>query len=105
KRGINVRHLIGCTAGGVIGGGHEVEERPAVSLTVAQLPDVDVTPFVVHQEGLPDPDGGPKPWRDLIGAKAETNPGFVILSDPFSLDADAFVSGLDFAYPGSITLG
>src|SRR5262245_58944894 len=37
--------LIGCSAGGVIGGGREVEEAPGFSLTAARLPDVAVTPL------------------------------------------------------------
>jgi len=105
KRELNLRALIGCTAAGVIGGGHEVEERPAVSLTLAVMPNVTVRPFEIHQESLPDADGGPKPWRDLMGASPESKPSFLLLSDPFSIDADALVAGLDFAYPGSVTLG
>lgn len=105
KRELDVRHLIGCTAGGVIGGGQEVEERPAISFTAGHLPGVDVTPFQVNQDALPDPDGGPRPWRDLINVPAEKRPSFIVLSDPFSLDADALVAGVDFAYPGSVTLG
>src|SRR6187401_3288508 len=38
-------HILGCSAGGVIGGGKEVELCPAVSLTAAVLPDVGITPF------------------------------------------------------------
>src|SRR5512134_479848 len=32
--------LLGCTGGGVIGAGREVEERPALSVTAASMPDV-----------------------------------------------------------------
>ncbi len=105
QRELNVRHLIGCTAGGVIGGGREVEEQSAVSFTAARLPNVNVTPFHINQDALPDADGAPKPWRDLMGVKGEDHPSFVVLSEPFSMDADALVGGLDFAYPGSVTLG
>src|SRR5215831_8443331 len=37
--------IIGCSAGGVIGGGRECERRPALSLTAAALPGVDVRPL------------------------------------------------------------
>src|SRR5512143_1382738 len=37
--------LIGCSAGGVIGGGREIEQQAGVSLTVAVLPHVNLTPF------------------------------------------------------------
>lgn len=105
RREINARIVIGCTAGGVIGGGQEIEERPAVSLTAATLPGVMVQPFLIQQESLPDPDGGPKAWRSLVNAEPNANPAFLILSDPFSLDADALVSGLDFAFPSAVKIG
>ncbi len=112
KRELRVKHLLGCTAGGVIGGGHEVEGEPAVSLTAALLPEVTITPFQISQENLPDPDRGPRAWRDLVKMAAEekaspaaTPPHFLLLSDPFSMDADALVAGLDFAFPHSIKVG
>src|SRR5262245_10279841 len=37
--------LVGCSAGAVIGGGRELEDRPGLSLTAAVLPDVELTPF------------------------------------------------------------
>jgi small ligand-binding sensory domain FIST len=39
------RFMLGCSAGGVIGGGHEIEREAGVSLTVATLPDVELTAF------------------------------------------------------------
>ncbi len=105
KEELRIKHLLGCTGGGVIGGGKEIEEQPGVSLTAAVLPDVNITPFSVLQENLPDADGSPKAWRDLVKTSPEQNPSFLILSDPFSLDADALVGGLDFAFPNSIKVG
>src|SRR3712207_9286367 len=45
--------LLGCSAGGVIGGGEEVERLPAVTLTAARLPDVAVRPFHLDGGALP----------------------------------------------------
>src|SRR5690242_17611878 len=42
--------FIGCAAGGVIGAGREVENRPALSLTAAILPNVLIKPFIVEDE-------------------------------------------------------
>ena len=44
--------LIGCTGGGVIGDRQEVEQRPALSLMAAHLPEVAITPFHVEQPEL-----------------------------------------------------
>jgi small ligand-binding sensory domain FIST len=38
--------VFGCSAAGVIGAGHEVEERPALSLTGASMPGVALRPLV-----------------------------------------------------------
>src|SRR4051812_41366207 len=85
RKELPVKHIIGCTAGGVIGGGHEVEDKAAVSLTVAELPNVNIQPFAVHQENLPESDGSPRPWRELVKSNLEANPQFILLSDPFSI--------------------
>ena len=44
--------LLGCSAGGVIGAGREIEEQPGLSLTAATLPGVTISPF--HLEA-PEP--------------------------------------------------
>lgn len=105
KEELGIKHLLGCTGGGIIGAGHEVEDRPAISLTVADLPDVDIVPFHITQENLPDADTGPKAWRDLVHVGPEKQPSFLILSDPFSVDSDALVAGLDFAFPQAVKVG
>src|SRR5262245_29306069 len=37
--------VLGCTAEGVIGAGHEVEGQPALSLWAAHMPDVQIQTF------------------------------------------------------------
>ena len=97
--------LIGCSGGGVIGGGREVEDRTGFSLTVASLPGVEVTPFVIQDERLPDPDAGPSTWETAVGVTAADEPHFVLLADPFSLRADALIAGLDYAFPSAVKIG
>jgi small ligand-binding sensory domain FIST len=103
-KSLGPRTLLGCSAGGVIGGGEEVEQYPAVTLTAAQLPDVTVHPF--HLDGaLPDPDGPPDSWESLLGVKGAEEPQFVLLADPFSAQPEALLAGLDYAFPGSPKIG
>jgi len=83
--------ILGCSAGGVIGGGHEVEQRPGVSLTAAVLPGVDVVPFHIEQ-------GAPHPHLPQQSH-------FVLLADPFTFDAEAFLRGLDRTHPSSRKIG
>ncbi len=93
------RVLIGCSAGGVIGGGHEIEDEPGLSLSAAALPGVAIVPFHVSDATASPPPPGPAPQ-----AEAEA-PGFVLLADPVTFDAEAFVRGLDTRYPGSVKIG
>ncbi len=56
---VKVGHLIGCSGGGVIGNGVEVENRPAFALTGAHLPGVDMSLFHVEDGDLPSLDDSP----------------------------------------------
>jgi small ligand-binding sensory domain FIST len=104
-----IRVLIGCSGGGVIGmtpaGAQEMETQPALSLTLAYLPGVNVHAFHVLGEHLPDLDGPPNAWVDFIGVPPSPTPQFILLSDPFSSGITEFLQGLDFAYPGSNKVG
>jgi small ligand-binding sensory domain FIST len=99
------RVLIGCTAGGVIGGGREIEQRPGLSLTAASLPGVAITPLAIEGSYLPDLDAGPRAWHDTLGVATEPTPHFVLLAEPFSFPSETLLAGLDFAYPRSVKIG
>jgi len=100
------RVLLGCTAAGVIGGGREVELRPALSITAASLPGVDLTPFRLTEVDVPDLDRGPPAWFEALGVPPEPRPHFLVLVDPFTFDPGDLLMGLDFAYVnGSVKLG
>ena len=84
--------LVGCSAGGVIGGGHELEDQPGLSLSAAVLPDVRCTSFHLDEPALPPL------------AVAET-PSFLLLPDPFTFDVDDLLHRLDTAHPGATVVG
>src|SRR3712207_2990936 len=96
--------LLGCSGGGVIGGGEEVERAPAVTLIAARLPDVDITPFRLSGP-LPDLDGPPEAWERLVGVRARDEPQFVLLADPFAARPEVLLAGLDYALPSSPKIG
>ena len=98
--------IVGCSAGGVIGAGQEVEHRPGVAITAAQLPGVDMVPFHIADESmLPDGDAAPAEWESVVGTDARNSPLFMLLGDPFSVRGDRLLNGLDFAYPESPKIG
>jgi small ligand-binding sensory domain FIST len=96
--------FLGCSGGGVIGGGEEVEHAPAVTLAAARLPEVRIEPFHIGGS-LPDLDGPPDAWERLVGARAQDEPQFVLLADPFSARAATLLAGLDYAFPDSPKIG
>lgn len=105
RRELNPRILIGCSGGGVIGAGREIEDRAGLSLIVARLPGVDLLPFRVEDRDLPDLDASPAAWERLTGAASTDGPSFVLLADPFTIRTDNLLAGLDYAFPGSAKVG
>ena len=97
--------LLGCSAGGVIGGGHEIEERPGLSLTAASLPGVELTPFHVASDALPAPDAPTTEWEQALGVSQKAMPQFLLMPDPFTFDAEVFLAGIDRAFPHSQKVG
>ncbi|MEL6777746.1 MAG: FIST N-terminal domain-containing protein [Cyanobacteria bacterium J06597_16] len=104
-----VTHVVGCSGTGVIGMAdefpEEVEEGPAVSLTLAHLPNVDIQSFHLTAADLPDLDSPPEQWSKLIGVSPESQPSFVLMADPFSSGTSELLQGMDFAYPGCTKVG
>jgi small ligand-binding sensory domain FIST len=83
--------LAGCSAAGVIGAGTEVEARPALSLTAASLPGVELS--LAHGDDALD-----------FGEMAE-EPHFIVLVDPYTCDAEGLVGSLDEAFPTAAKVG
>ncbi len=105
-----IPHLVGCGGGGVVGcspkeGTEEIEGEPALSLTLAHLPGVNIQTFYLSIGDLPDLDSPPDAWVELIGVPISDQPKFIILADPIPNKINDLLQGLDFAYPGSAKVG
>lgn len=117
-----LKAVIGCTADGVIGAGPtadllELEDGPALSVTLARLPRINVSTFHVMPDDLPSLDADQAAWRALVrnphlptdpSAATTHPPAFIILSDPSFAERgelNRFLSGLEYAYPGSTVVG
>jgi small ligand-binding sensory domain FIST len=96
--------LLGCSGDGVIGGGHEVEQRAAFSLTAASLPAVELVPFEISSAQLPE-ERDLQAWKTLVGNPPTQNLHFLLFADPFTFDASALIEGLDAAYPSARKIG
>ena len=102
---LGAKHLIGCSAGGVIGAGREIEHRSGFSLTGAVLPDVELTSFHVENDDLPDLDAGPQAWENMVHTSARKYPQFLLITDPFTIQSQNLLMGLDYAFSDSTTIG
>jgi len=92
--------LLGATAGGIVGGSHEVEDGPAFSVFAASLPDATLTPVALHLEQTPD-GAAVTGWPADVGSAAT----LVLLGDPFSFPADAFLRRLNQDRAGLTVIG
>lgn len=107
---LSVSVLIGCTGGGVVGMAgednvSEIEGKPALSLCLAHLPGVEICPFHLTTNDLPDLDNPPEDWVELIGVHPQNNPQFILLIDPFYGKINDLLQGLDYAYPEAVKVG
>lgn len=100
-----INNLIGCSGGGIIGGGWEIEDKPAIALLVGELPGVELGLFHCRAQDLPDLDSPPDRWYQLTGVAPDLQPSFILLVDAFSFPVNDFLQGMDFAYPNSVKVG
>lgn len=91
--------LIGCTGRGVIGGGTEIEGRPALAILHLDLPGA--TLFPSHVESGDQPGERAADWHRWLGATSDQVNAWLVIADPFTFDSDGFLRGLAAAYPNA----
>ena len=90
--------FVGCTCGGAIGGGVEIEHRPALSLCAASLPDVRLR--ALH---LPS---ALERWPSPATAADDEDPSAVLLlSCPLSCPTDKLLAWTDARWPHAVKVG
>jgi small ligand-binding sensory domain FIST len=94
--------VLGCLAGGVIGGSVEIEDAPAVSVWAAALPGGVVRPFRLTFER--EEEHAVIEGLDEIPA-GESDPVLVLIADGYSFPADLLLDHLNEAAPGVPVVG
>jgi small ligand-binding sensory domain FIST len=105
KREFENAYVFGCCAGGVIGGGREVEDRPGLSLTGAKLPGVKLKGTHFDAAQAPAQFADARIWEDALRMSASQQPSFLLLADPYSFEIEGFVRGLDRVFPLAPKIG
>ncbi|MGC4107400.1 MAG: FIST N-terminal domain-containing protein [Thermomicrobiales bacterium] len=98
--------IVGCSVGGVIGNGREVEGVPAISLMAAWLPGAMLRPVRLTQEHLALLDE-PDAWEYWGGGDLERGDvrSWLVFSEPFRFDVQTLLDGLTTHFPGVPVLG
>ncbi len=97
---LRIEVCLGCSGEGVIAGAEELETAPALTLWVASLPLVHVTPLRLSFSQVQDQvnmTGWPEP-----GADAST---FILLADPFTTPVHDVLSVMADRYPNGQAVG
>ncbi|REJ94855.1 MAG: hypothetical protein DWQ34_07565 [Planctomycetota bacterium] len=100
---LGARHLIGCTCETVIGGGEEMEDRPAVSLWTAVMPGVEIA--ACHAEFERTPDGLLCSGMPLAAEVGFPVGAAIFLGDPYTCAAKSLIARIADDHPGVPLMG
>jgi small ligand-binding sensory domain FIST len=92
-------NLIGCGAGGLVGGGREIEEGPGAVVWAASMPDAEISTHHFRVE----PEGDD---LELIGVPDELDGDcLILLADPYTFSTEALLARLNESRPDLPVLG
>ena len=89
--------VVGGIGRGVIGGGREIEDQTAISVTAGWLPGVTLHPFALEAAEA----WSVEQWRSVVAAER----GILVLADPYSIALASYLPTLRDAFPGVPVLG
>lgn len=98
------RCLLGTTGESIVGGGHEIEQAPAVALWLAHLPGASLLPMRLEFERTPE-GGAILGWPDELLGDWPADATLLLLAEPFSFPADYLLERLNADRPGVPVLG
>ena len=97
--------LVGCSAGGTVGSGRELEEGAGFAVTAAALPGVHTKSFHIESDRVPKAEAADL-WQQSVGLPEDAEePSFIVLPDPFTGLGRHVVRGLDQNFEGSTVIG
>ncbi len=100
QRVTGARIVVGCSGGGIIGPGREIENEPAISLQLFSLPGADLRTVRLTQADIAD-NGASVPGLPAVD---EVN-AWLLFADPFTLDSERLIEFMSELYPGVSLVG
>ncbi|CAN5758769.1 FIST C-terminal domain-containing protein [soil metagenome] len=96
--------LLGSSANGVIAEGLEADQQPAIAMLALSLPGAVLRPVRFTQSML-DSIEDPETFRNRLGVDTADVNGWLLLADPFRMDASLLIDRMNDAYPGMPMIG
>lgn len=107
-QGINermvIKNFLVCTCAGIIGSQVELENQVAASLFLARMPNVKLKPFYIDQEHIESINSN-EDFYELLEIYPNEQPKFLIFPDPFQVDLNRFILGMNSAYGAAPVVG
>ena len=101
---VGTENLLGCTGESIVGGDREIEGQPAVSLWLAHLPGVSISPM--HLQFAHTAEGATfTGWTADLPELWPPGAALLLLGEPFSFPADALIERLNEDRRGIPVLG
>ena len=94
---IAVGNFIACTCAGIIGSDAELEQEEGAVLFLGSFPGVTCKPFYITQSQL-EQIQKPEDYHTLLEVHPNDEPVFFMIPDPFQLDLNALIEGMNEAY-------
>jgi len=104
EKRVGIRNFLCCTCAGVVGNQREIEGQPSAALMLARLPDVVIKPFYIDQAQL-DQFTTAEELYEFFEIYPNEKPNFLVLPDPFRIDANQFLVAINQAYPQCSVFG
>src|ERR1043166_9009991 len=96
--------LAGCSGASLIAGEREIEEKAGLVLGLYYLPGATLQAFHFSQAQVEEA-SGPEFWHHAAGVAPGQMNGWLVLADPFHLDAESWLSSWNEAYAGLPIVG
>jgi len=96
--------LIGCSASGLLANGREVEDQAGLAIMAWWLPGARLYPVRLHQEHIELLDD-PALWHELNDIPVDGVHSWLMFAEPYRIDAQALIQGLQARYPGVSIMG
>ncbi len=104
RQRVDIRNFMACTCAGIIGSHMELEGEVGASLFLANMPKTEVSPFYISQDEL-EAMQTPQHFYEKLGVKPDQKPVFLVLPDPFQVDLNRFMDGMNTAYKSAPIVG